>query len=76
MIFICYALLLVLFYKKKLIRLNKANRTTFLSTNIAEHSSLEKIFHQMDILREIEMNEKLAMNEYEEFVKNIKRRNY
>ena len=32
------------FCEKKLIRLNKANRTTFLLTNIAEYSSLEKYF--------------------------------
>ena len=46
-IFICYDLLLALFCEKKSILLNKANRTTFLSTNLAEYSSLEKIFRQM-----------------------------
>ena len=30
-----------------------------------------KIFHQMDILFEIETNRKLAKDEYEEFIKNI-----
>ena len=58
-IFISYALLWVLFYEKKLIRLNKVNRTTFLSTNNRILFSW-KIFHQMDILCEIEMNGKLS----------------
>ena len=68
-IFIWYDLLLVLFCEKKLVRLNKATCTTFLSTNITEYSSLEKYFIKWAFHVKLKWMETLETNEYEEFIK-------